>query len=70
MSDDGPIKVYLGNYDLASTDILIPAEVLARANAELDAERQRRREVAKPTPEPVRKFWLQRLCAWMRSRRS
>jgi hypothetical protein len=68
MSDDGPIRVYLGNYDLASTDVLIPLDALKRADAAIVAERQRRREAAKP--EPVRKFWLRRLCAWRRSRRS
>ena len=46
MSDDGPIRAYIGNYDLSTTDLLIPAEVLARANAEIEAERERRRGVA------------------------
>lgn len=46
MSDDEPIKAYLGNYDLASTDVLIPAEALRRASDAIEVERQRRRRVA------------------------
>ncbi len=64
MTDDGPIRVFVGSYDLSATDLTIPADVLRAGDEAIAAERQRRREAEKPA-EPVRKSWLQRLCAWM-----
>ena len=46
MTDDGPIKAYIGNYQIGTTDLLIPVEALRRANDEIDRERERRRAMA------------------------
>lgn len=70
-----PIKAFVIAYDGVSPHgLTIPAEVLARASAELDAERERRRalaEEAQAAAEAARKpagLW-QRFRAWMGSRR-
>ena len=45
MSDDGPIRAYVGSYPIAR-DVTISAVDLQRASDEIDAERQRRAEVS------------------------
>ena len=45
MTDDNPIRAFVGVFPIAH-DVTIPAEVLARANDEIDRERARRRLAA------------------------
>jgi hypothetical protein len=65
MSEE-PIKAYIGNYEIGTTDLLIPAEALRRANDEIDRERTRRREAAEAAQaaaerEAYAKSWRGRL---------
>lgn len=45
MSDDGPIKAYIGSFPIADT-VIIPPDALRRASDEIDRETARRREAA------------------------
>jgi FtsZ-binding cell division protein ZapB len=67
MSEE-PIKAYIGNYEIGTTDLLIPAEALRRANDEIDRERTRRRLAAEEAQaaakrEAYAKSWRGRLRA-------
>jgi hypothetical protein len=46
MNDDEPRRIYIGNYEGGTTHLIIPAPVLARADAALAAERKRREHEA------------------------
>ena len=60
---DGPIRVFVGSYDLSATDITIPADVLRAGDEAIAAERQRRREAAEAAgPGEPPKLLANRAC--------
>ena len=73
MSEEPP-KAFVIAYEGALDHLTIPGDVLARAERELDAERERRRlaaEAEQAAADAARKpasLW-QRFRAWMRNRR-
>lgn len=74
MSDDGPIRVYVGSYPVAR-DVTIDAATLQRASDEIDRERRRRAEVAAAAQaaaerEAYAKSWRGRLRSFFRGRKS
>jgi hypothetical protein len=77
MNDDGPIRVLVGHYENGSdTDLVIPAEVLRAADAEIATERERRRReaaearaTAEAAAAAARKSWFGRLRAIFRGSR-
>ena len=71
MTDNGPIKAFVVAYDRGDSyqDLVVPAADLARASAELDAERERRRLAAAEAQAAAergaaRKTWRGRLRAF------
>ena len=46
MSDDGPIRVLVGAYEIGTHNLTIPASVLRAADDAILAERERRRVLA------------------------
>lgn len=46
MSDDQPRRIFLGSFEAGLHHLIIPAPVIARANATFDAERARREKEA------------------------
>ena len=70
MSDETPIKAYVGTYPVAH-DITISAVDLQRASDEIDRERARRRLAAEEAQAAAaRKLGLwARLRAWVRGRK-
>jgi hypothetical protein len=74
MSEDGPIKAYLGSYELGTSDLVIPLATLREAERVLDAERDRRTtaaaeaEAAAAIERATKRGWWRKLREMFRRR--